>query len=158
MYKRLRYQAPLDHIPPLPYTSSCSGPVGTVLGFACSVLGKAPVQSLHTGHTATPLWTPSAKECHENMKLLLLRIQVFLFCFFLEGGESLSSNCFASRAPNGSFPILQPKGTQWSCLWTGNGLTSSAGGGGHRSGSESSGRWVGSPPSPANRRSALVQR
>lgn len=38
--KTLRYQAPFNHIPP-PYKCNCSSTLGTVLGFTCSIIGKA---------------------------------------------------------------------------------------------------------------------
>lgn len=120
---------------------------------------SSSAEPTHRTHCNTPVDSISQGMSWKHETTAPQNPSFFVLFFFGGGvGESLSSNCFASRAPNGSFPILQPKGTQWSCLWTGNGLTSSAGGGGHRSGSESSGRWVGSPSSPANRRSALVQR
>lgn len=48
MYKRLlRYQAPLNHTPP--YKCNCSSTLGTALGYTCSIIGKAGVDSQHTG-------------------------------------------------------------------------------------------------------------
>lgn len=34
---------------PPPYKCNCSSTLGTVLGYTCSIIGKAGVDSLHTG-------------------------------------------------------------------------------------------------------------
>lgn len=41
MYKTLRYQAPLNHISLPPYKCNCSSTRGTVIGYTCSIIGKA---------------------------------------------------------------------------------------------------------------------
>lgn len=48
MYKRLRYQAPLNHSLP-PYKCNCSSTLGTVLASTCRIIGKAQMDSLNTG-------------------------------------------------------------------------------------------------------------
>lgn len=46
--KKLRYQAPLNHIPPR-YKCNCSSTLGTVLGYTCRIIGKTQKESLNTG-------------------------------------------------------------------------------------------------------------
>ena len=45
--KKLRYQAPLNHTPP--YKCNCSSTLETVLGYTCTILGKAQMEGLNTG-------------------------------------------------------------------------------------------------------------